>query len=172
MSSLATSIDHLITELRDNSNQDHVYSQPLAPPPPPSQQQETQQLPTPQSGNLPSLQEAHRTNIPTLTHVPKAARGQWAKVLTDLSNRVSEHPEAHTLWVLLLIFPRCIMHAGRYRQADARAQARLVKERLDRWRHGQYRELWDEAVSSAKVPARGKSRRTQTDATQEEKNTK
>ena len=64
------------------------------------------------------------------------------------------------------------MQAGRYRQADARAQAGLVKERLNRSRHGQYRELWDEAVSGAKVPARGKSRQAQTDATQEEKNAK
>ena len=64
------------------------------------------------------------------------------------------------------------MQAGQYRQADARAQAGLVKERLNRLRHGQYRELWDEAVSGAKVPARGKSRQAQTDATQEEKNAK
>ena len=34
---------------------------------------------TPQSDELPSQQEAHRTRIPTLTHVPKAARGQWSK---------------------------------------------------------------------------------------------
>jgi hypothetical protein len=75
---------------------------------------------TPQSDELPSQQEAHRTRIPTLTHVPKAARGQWSKFLTALSERIVWTPEAETLWTLLAIFPRCILHAGNGpRQADA-----------------------------------------------------
>ena len=32
----------------------------------------------------------------------------------------------------------------------------MVRERLDRWRHGHHRELLDEAVKACKVLSRGK----------------
>ena len=119
-------------------HQDHGQ----ATPPPSSQQEETQELPIPLPGELPSLQEAHRTQIPTLTHIPKAARGQWSKVLAELCNRVANTPEVHSLWLLLSIFPRCILPASKVaRYADGHSQARVVRERLDRWRHGHYRDL-------------------------------
>ena len=43
---------------------------------------------------MPSLQEVHRTLIPSLTNIPKAARGQWSKVLAELCNRVANIPGA------------------------------------------------------------------------------
>ena len=152
-----TSTDNL-PHIVQNQNPGSSQPPPPPPPPPPStpptqqSQHDTQQL-TPQPGELPTLQEAHRTHIPTLTHIPKASRGEWTKVLTDLYNRVSQSPETTTLWILLYILPRAILPAGRLpRQADAYSQARVVKERLGRWRRGEYKQLWDEAVSITKAP--------------------
>ena len=76
----------------------------------------------------------------------------------------SQTPEAHSLWVLLSIFPRCILPASKgARHADGHSQARMVRERLDRLRHGHHRELWDEAVKACKVPSRGKRKRAESE---------
>ena len=161
-------------------SQDHGYAQPHpiptqsqhAPPTQPLQgTQEEAEQPLPLPDELPSLQEAHRTFIPTLTHVPKAARGDWSRTYTDLCNRVSRTPEAHSLWLLLSIFPRVILPASRGpRQADARSQAKAVRERLHRWRQGQFRDLWDEAVKMTKVPVRAKKKAQEEEKSQQEKN--
>ena len=128
---------------------------PPGPSRPPESQgtQASQQLPLPNTGELPTLEEAHHTYIPTIIHIPKAARGEYTRVQTDLYVRLARVPEAHTLWTLLLIFPRVILHAGRGpRQADARSQAKQVLSRLSRWRQGEYRQLWDEAIAATKPP--------------------
>ena len=92
--------------------------------------------------------------------------------MTDLCNKVSERPEIHSLWVLLLIFPRCILPAVKGpRLADSYSQARGVRERLERWRKGEYRKLWEEAVSATKIPVIGK-KKVQSEPSQEEKNAK
>ncbi len=78
-------------------------------------------------------------------------------------------------WLLWLIFPRCILAAGRGpRQGDAYALARSVKARLQRWQAGEYSQLWAEAVQLTlpPVPAAGRNRRAPPPPvrTQEERN--
>ena len=54
--------------------------------------QASQQLPLPITEDLPTLEEAHRTHIPTIIHIPKAARGEFTRVLTDLYVRLAKLP--------------------------------------------------------------------------------
>ena len=49
------------------------------------------------------------------------------------------------------MFPRAILPAASLKsQSDGYSQARQVKERLARWRRGEYRQLWDEAIKMTK----------------------
>ena len=117
------------------------------------------------------MQEIHRTHIPTMKWIPKAARGDFGKTMADLYRRVKRTPEAHSLWALLLMFPRVILPATpRKKNADTYSQARIVRERLDKWRRGNYRELWDEAIKLTKVQP--KKRREEQELSQEEQNTR
>ena len=75
------------------------------------------------------------------------------------------------------MFARVILPAGGGpRLGDAFSQGKRVKERLRRWRQGEYRQLWDEAVQLTKPPAQAKRRQRRTgesevkEKTQEEKN--
>ena len=98
--------------------------------------------------NLPSMDELNSTLVPTLKWCPKAARGEFARELASLWNRLNENPEDVKLWNLEFMFARCILPAGRGpRAGDAYSMARLVRERLRRWRAGEYPVLWQEAVN-------------------------
>ena len=153
---------------------EHGYSQAPAPLPDPDMQtqQTPQDVPPPPQHELPSLREVHTTHIPTLIHIPKAARGEFTKVQTDIDNRVARTPEATSLWVLRLMFPRVILTATWNRsQTDGYSQARLVKERLNRWKRGEYRQLWDEAVKATRSEPKKRAAQTP-DLSQEELNTR
>ena len=66
-----------------------------------------------------------------------------------LWNRMADSPEDVSVWVLESIFCRVILPAGQVqgpRQGDIYSQARAVRERLRRWRQGEYGELWDKAL--------------------------
>ena len=72
------------------------------------------------------------------------------------------------------MFPRVILPApARRRQSDAYSQARVVKERLSRWRKGEYKQLWVEAVDSCKARPQSRKKTAQPqEQTQEELNAK
>ena len=79
------------------------------------------------------------------------------RVLGALWYRMADNPEDVSLWVLESIFPRVILLAVvGPRQGDAYSQARAVRERLRRWRLGEYGELWDEAPEAFRLPPRAK----------------
>ena len=48
------------------------------------------------------------------------------------------------------------------RQSDAYSQARLVKDRLRRWKEGAYEELWKEAVNLTKPQTKKKRKKGST----------
>ena len=137
-----------------------------------SQAEEATQLPW----DLPSLEEAHHTHVPTHVFPPKAARGEFTKALTSLWVRAAGSPEDTRAWTAIYIFTRAILTAGRGpRLGDAYTHTREVKERLRRWGQGEYRQLWDEAVALTKPPPRARVRRRTGEAvrvekTQEERN--
>ena len=86
---------------------------------------------------------------------------------------MADSPEDVSLWVLESIFPRVILLAVQGpRQGDAYSQARAVRERLRRWRLGEYGELWDEALEATRLPPRARRARAggTTEKTLQEKN--
>ena len=126
----------------------------------------------PISHHLPSMDELNNTLVPTLKWCPKAARGEFARELASLWNRLNENPEDVKLWTLEFMFARCILPAGRGpRAGDAYSMARLVRERLRRWRAGEYSILWQEAVDLTKVPKKkGRNRKGEEEKSQEKRN--
>ena len=74
--------------------------------------------------------------------------------------------------MLEAMFARCILPAGRGpRAADAYSQARLGRERLRRWRAGEYSQLWQEAVDLTKVqPKKKKKKQGDQEKSQEKQN--
>ena len=92
---------------------------------------------------------------------PKAARGEFARELASVLSRIKAQPDQVQNWVLQGMFARCILPAGRGpRAGDAYSQARLVRERLRRWRAGEFVQLWEEAVELTRErPRQGRPRR-------------
>ena len=137
-----------------------------------SQDQVVQPLPLAAAFDLPTMEELHSTYIPTQKHVPKAARGDFARELSSLWHNLASDMADERLWQLESMFARCMLPACKGKRiADAYSQSRIVKERLRRWRGGEYRQLWDEAVDMTKKRPKAKKRRGEgEEKTAEERN--
>ena len=107
---------------------------------PPSQP--TQDLPPVDS--LPTLETVHGTFVPTVTWVPKPARAEFERVFASQFNRVVYNPDKISAWILQMMFAKCILPAVKSRPDIT--QARAVRDRLARWRAGEYAALWREAI--------------------------
>ena len=107
------------------------------------------------------MDDLQTISVTTLKWCPKAARGEFARELASLLDRIKNQPEQVRNWVLQAMFARCILPAGRGpRAGDAYSQARLVRERLRRWRAGEFVQLWDEAVELTRErPRQGRPRK-------------
>ena len=81
--------------------------------------------------------------------------------MSTLWARVADKTAEEKSWVLLFMFPKVILYAGNcHKVTNPLSQARLVKERLRRWKGGEYQALWDEAVESTRVkPKRGRKKK-------------
>ena len=66
----------------------------------------------PQQEDLPSLEIVHRMHVPTFTWIPKAARAEFSRVYSTQCSRVSANPENIVVWILLLMFIKCILPAA------------------------------------------------------------
>ena len=128
----------------------------------------SQELPLPPLQDLPSLEEVHRTFVPTVTWVPKAARAEFTRVFTSQCNRVAFNPEKISAWVLQLMFAKCILPAVKHRPDSN--QSKAVKERLARWRRADYRALWEEAVEMTKLKGKSRKKTQDQQISQEERN--
>ena len=60
----------------------------------------TQPLPLPAVEDLPGLEDAHSTYIPTLKYVPKSARGEFSRELARLWQDLGSDMSHTRLWVL------------------------------------------------------------------------
>ena len=87
--------------------------------------------------SLPSLEAILRVNLPSLHHVPKGARAEWA-------------PEDMTVldsWSKFFMLPRCILSSpvrgGRTHWQDT---LKLVRLRIRNWREGDILDLWAKAI--------------------------
>ena len=95
-----------------------------------------------------------------------------SRELGRLWHNLAASMEDERLWVLEAIFARCILPACRGpRAADAQSQAKVVRERLRRWRAGEYMQLWKEAVElTTRAPKRGRRPGNEVVKTQETRN--
>ena len=82
--------------------------------------------------------------MPTVTWVPKPARADFARVFASQCDRVVYNSDNISAWILQLMFAKCILPAVKSRPDIP--QARAVRDRLARWRAGEYAALWREAV--------------------------
>ena len=106
----------------------------------------------PVASDLPTWEELHTTLIPTLKWCPRGARGDFSRELASLWHRMADNPGEARLWCLESMFSRVILPAGRGpRAGDSCSQTKIVKERLRRWRAGEYNQLWKEAKNLTKV---------------------
>ena len=144
----------------------HVPSQPSHPPPAVSPQPSLSQSslsssaqpfvshPSPPSTHpsLPDLDSIMSISLPTLKHVPKMVRDEWASLLGDLCYNVRHNSSDTDEWKKLFMLPRCILSsppkAGRMLWYET---VRMVKARIKKWRAGALSELWEEVQSNQKT---------------------
>ena len=120
--------------------EDHAYS---ANPSTQSQQTQPSQNLASEATDLPSFEEAFYTYIPTIKHIPKGARGNWAKVWSESLN-----PQSTKEWLLHYILPKCILPANKViKKRGGPTHTAIIKERIRRWRKGGAKELWEEAIA-------------------------
>ena len=88
----------------------------------------------PSSGlELPSLSTILQPSIPTLQHVPKGARGCWARVLTDSLSSVVEDPDDISCWTRVFMLAKCVLaslsagHRLRWREILGLVKARIQR---------------------------------------------
>ena len=111
----------------------------------------------------------YSTLIPTVKHCPKAAKGEFARELATLWQKLADDPDDVRLWALLSMFAKVILPAGKGpRIGDAYSQARLVRERLRRWRGGEFLELWGEAIQLTREARKTKKGRKKKNAEEEQ----
>ena len=97
--------------------------------------------------------------MPTLQHVPNAARDRWALALTSCLRSVAHNPEDLSQWSRLFMLAKCVLaspaagHCLRWQEI-----LKLVKSRLQRWADGDWSSLWSEALEDAQSLAKRQSR--------------
>jgi hypothetical protein len=123
--------------------------------------------------DLPPYHVVHRQYIPTITHIPKAARSDWTRLYTSVCYRVANNPANLANHILYSMLARVILPAGKAppHPGDT-TQAHKIKERIRRWRAGEFRALWEEAIALQKLPVkmRRKKKQQETEVTQESRN--
>ena len=128
---------------------------PSSPPPPAlpgnegDEQASAPQPPAPQLTDattpLPSLNSIFQAKLPTLRHVPKGARSEWARVVSGVSAGITSQPMNVTKWKLFFMLPRCILaNPARGGRSHWREVLETVRCRIRRWRQGAFSELWAE----------------------------
>ena len=93
------------------------------------------------------MDEILRVRLPTLRHVPKAARDDWARLVGDVLSSVSTSMQEIDDWCKVFMLARCILanppRGGRLHWRDT---LRLVRSRIQMWREGKIAELWEAVV--------------------------
>ena len=115
------------------SQQEAVPTQHTLPP-----SQASQDIPV-NLDDLPPYHVVHRQFIPTITHIPKAARSDWTRLYTSVCWKVANNPANLANHILYSMLARVILPAGKAppHPGDT-TQASKIKERIRRWRAGEF----------------------------------
>ena len=128
------------------SSGEHSYAQ--APPPLPQQ---------PPNVPFPNIKDVLSTHVPTVRHIPKSARGVWARVLTDVIYGVINNIASEQHWALLFAAPKCVLAAPKWNGNDHHHQvADLIKARAESWRKCEFIDLWKEVSAPLAPRQKGK----------------
>ena len=97
--------------------------------------------------SLPSLEAIFRVNLPSLHHVPKGARAEWARLLGDSLSSVNENLTDLDAWSKFFMLPRCILSSPiRGGRTHWRETLKLVRLHIRKWRDGDILYLWAKAI--------------------------
>ena len=95
--------------------------------------------------SLPSILEIVQVSLPTLQHVPKGVRSEWAALLADLSSDIVRNPLCLEKWRRLFMLPRCILASPvRGGRSHWRQTLETVRRRIRRWKAGDFIGLWSD----------------------------
>ena len=101
----------------------------------------------PSSPLFPSIHAILQVKLPTLQHVPKVVRNEWASILSVLCSDIVRHPSCMAKWQLLFMLPRCILASPvRGGRSHYRETLELVRGRICRWKAGEFTDLWADVV--------------------------
>ena len=101
--------------------------------------------------DLPSFIVISQSYIPTLQHVPKGVRDQWARVLSDCLSDVVDDPADLSHWTKVFMLAKCVLASpAAGRRLRWREILKLVRSRLQKWQAGEWTTLWSEAVAGGK----------------------
>ena len=101
----------------------------------------------PSSPLFPSIHAILQVKLPTLQHVPKVVRNEWASVLSVLCSDIVRHPSCMAKWQLLFMLPRCILASPvRGGRSHYRETLELVRGRICRLKAGEFMDLWADVV--------------------------
>ena len=113
----------------------------------------------------------HTVLIPTITWVPKAARADFSRTFAELCHKVAANPESTSVWILLLMFVKVTLTAPTGKnKPDLNNQTKTIKNKLSRWRKGEYSKLWEEAARMTRSSPQSERRASDQEVSQEEMN--
>ena len=126
-----------------------------------SQEEVETQVPT--ADSLPDMAVILQTFKPTITYVPAPVATEWSRVLGSLADRLARDPSDVGAWKCLFMVSFCIFPSFRPDKRMRRTDGDLtlvqkIRRRLSRWRNGEQRELWEEAMQLTKMARTSKRR--------------
>jgi len=85
------------------------------------------------------LDKFFRLRIPTIRSIPKRCRFQVAEALFQTFKGVTEHPNDEKAWILLLLFPLCVLHRVPRRERFSRNKVQManILRALQYWNEGE-----------------------------------
>ena len=106
----------------------------------------------PPSISLPSWDDILGTFHPIVHHIPKSVRDDWAETVSLAFSNISANPSDPECWKLLFMLPRCTLFNPRLPTPSSwRDAAKTIRARFQRWRKGDYDNLWSEFVAASQI---------------------
>ena len=103
---------------------------------------------SPTPNDLLSLVAVVSIRVPTLQHVPKVLRKAWAGVVMNMFNLICARPTDLEAWTKLFMLAMCVLvrpfQKGHYHWRDT---LRIIKDRIRRWKAGDFCSLWSEVIT-------------------------
>ena len=104
----------------------------------------TYSVQTPADLDLPSFLEIFKLNVRVLQFVPKRARNEWGKIFTRTIIEVMSNKDVES-YTKFFMLTKCVLWNPKGKNKDSLDN--IVKKRILRWRNGEHKHLWLEALN-------------------------